>query len=171
MRNKILLTLTVLLLAGLALSACSAQSEMPTVLLPAGMAYAEGKEIYFIHTEASDAEVAQLLTDMMASPVLLVPELANAPESALAPVYVFENGIEGMGPLGYQADVFDNPPGSQGYTPLRRIHLVAWADAAQPRLITSAADLLTAQASGEVSITRTEIVVNMPFVVWDGGKR
>ena len=95
---------------------------MPTVVLPAGLAYAEGKEIYFVHTEASDPEIAKLLSDMMSSPVLFVPALADVPESALANVYVFENGVEGMGPLGFQPDVFDNPPGSTGYSPLRQIY-------------------------------------------------
>jgi len=78
----------------------------------------------------SDPDIARLLTDMMDSAVLVVPSLADAPDSALAVVYVFTNGPVGMGPLGFQPDVFDNPPGTPGYTPLRRIHLVTWADTA-----------------------------------------
>jgi hypothetical protein len=144
---------------------------MPTVALPAGMAYAEGKEIYFVHTEVSDAEIASLLTDMMSSPVLLVPALADVPDSALADVYVFENGLEGKGPLGFQADVFDNPPGSPGYSPLRRLNVVTWTDPARSRLLTSVADLQAAEQAGELSIAQPGVVINMPFVVWDGGKR
>jgi len=60
-------------------------------LNPAGIppvkGYIEGKEIRFIHTEASDPKVAGLLTKMMGSPVLVVPSLAQAPESTLATVY------------------------------------------------------------------------------------
>jgi hypothetical protein len=144
---------------------------MPTAALPAGMAYAEGKEIYFVHTEVSDAEIASLLTDMMSSPVLLVPALADVPDSALADVYVFENGLEGKGPLGFQADVFDNPPGSPGYSPLRRLNVVTWTDPARSRLLTSVADLQAAEQAGELSIAQPGVVINMPFVVWDGGKR
>ncbi|MCG2786036.1 MAG: hypothetical protein L6461_13115 [Anaerolineae bacterium] len=49
------LLITALLITILAACAPVAPAEeMPTALLPAGMAYAEGKEIYFIHTEASD---------------------------------------------------------------------------------------------------------------------
>ena len=169
--NKFSLVVFVLLFASL-LGACAPKAaEMPTVVLPAGMAYVDGREIYFVHTEASDADVAKLLTDMMDSPVLHVPSLANAPEEALANVYVFDNGLEGMGPFGYQSDVFDNPPGTAGYSPLRRINVVTWADPTQARELKSVAEIQAAEAAGEVTIAQPGVVVNMPFVVWDGGKR
>ncbi len=158
--------------SALLLAACSPKDEqIPTALLPAGKAYAEGKEIYFTHTEVSDPEIAKLLSDMMSSPVLLVPELASVPDSALANVYVFENGLQGKGPLGFQADIFDNPPGSEGYSPLRRLNVVTWVDPAAARLLMFAADVLTAQQAGEVTIAQPGVVINMPFMVWDGGKR
>jgi hypothetical protein len=164
--------LLVLLSVVILLAACAPRGEQPaTAQLPAGKAYAEGKEIYFIHTEVSDPEIAKLLTKMMASPVLLVPGLANTPESLLANVYVFENGLKGKGPLGFQPDVFDNPPSSAGYSPLRRLNVVTWADPAKARLLTSAADVLAAKSAGEVTLTQPGVVVNMPVVVWDGGKR
>lgn len=164
------LLITVVLIT--VLSACApAAPEMPTALLPAGKAYAEGKEIFFVHTEASDPDIANLLTDMMSSPVLYVPSLAQVPTEALANVYVFDNGLEGMGPLGFQEDVFDNPPGTDGYTPLRRLNVVTWADPAKARLLTSLADIQAAETAGEVTIAQPGVVINMPFVVWDGGKR
>jgi hypothetical protein len=160
------------LLAVAVLTACAPKQEMGmTAILPVGRAYAEGKEIYFIHTEASDAGVAGLLTDMMDSPVLLVPSLAETPDSMLANVYVFTNGIEGTGPLGFAPDVFDNPPGTDGYSPLRRLNLVTWAAPSASRELKSAADVLAAQTAGEVTIEQPGVVINMPFVVWDGGKR
>jgi hypothetical protein len=153
------------------LAACAPKEEMPTALLPAGKAFAEGKEIFFVHTEASDESVAKLLSDMMTSPVLYVPALANTPAEVLANVYVFDNGLEGMGPFGFQADVFDNPPGTAGYSPLRRINVVTWVDPAQARMFTSVAEILSAVDAGEVTIAQPGVVVNMPFVVWDGGQR
>lgn len=140
-------------------------------VVPAGIAYSDGQEIRFIHTEVSDAELAELLTDMMSSPVLVVPSLAGVPEAALAPVYVFTNGVEGMGPLGYQPDVFPHPPGAENYTPLRAIHLVTWADPAGGRLLTSAAEVEGALATGELTEEIPGVVVNMPFITWPGGER
>ncbi|HMV95389.1 MAG TPA: hypothetical protein PLN43_04325 [Anaerolineales bacterium] len=164
--------LTLLLLAVLFLTACAPKAaEMPKAELPAGKAWADGKEIYFIHTEASDAGVAEKLTNMMKSPVVLVPSLANVPAESLANVYVFTNGLAGTGPFGFQADVFDNPPGTDGYSPLRSLHLITWTDETKARELTSAADVLAAEAAGELTIEQPGVVINMPFVVWDGGKR
>jgi hypothetical protein len=79
-----------LLLGFLALAACAPKQKMGmTAILPVGRAYAEGAEIFFTHTEASDASIARLLTDMMKSPVLEVPALADVPGGGLANVYVF----------------------------------------------------------------------------------
>jgi len=167
MRAKFLILVLLVLL----LAACAPKEEMPTALLPAGKAFAEGKEIFFVHTEASDEGVAKLLSDMMTSPVLHVPALANVPAEALANVYVFDNGLEGMGPFGFQADVFDNPPGTDGYSPLRRVNVVTWVDPAKARMLTSVAEIMSAVDAGEVTIAQPGVVVNMPFVVWDGGQR
>ncbi len=166
--------MTVLLIAALllVLTACAPKAaEMPKAELPAGKAWAEGKEIYFVHTEASDPGVAEKLTAMMKSPVVLVSSLANVPDESLANVYVFTNGLEGSGPFGFQADVFDNPPGTDGYTPLRRLNLITWKDETKARELKSASEVLDAEKAGELTIEQPGVVINMPFVVWDGGKR
>ena len=166
------LTLLIITVLTLIIAACAPQQSRPAKAeLPAGKAYAEGKEIYFVHTEASDADVAEKLTDMMKSPVMYVPSLANVPEQSLANVYVFTNGVEGSGPFGFQADVFDNPPGMDEYTPLRRLNVITWVDGVDARELTSAADVLAAESDGELSIEQPGVVINMPFIVWDGGKR
>lgn len=154
------------------LTACAPQQSGPAKAeLPAGKAYAEGKEIFFVHTEASDAGVADKLTNMMKSPVMLVPSLANVPDESLANVYVFTNGVTGSGPFGFQPDVFDNPPGTEGYTPLRRLNVVTWVAADQARELKSADEVMAALAADQVTIEQPGVVINMPFVVWDGGKR
>src|SRR6188474_178109 len=123
------LTIILLTVLTFVIAACAPQRSGPAKAeLPAGKAYAEGNEIYFVHTEASDAGVAEKLTNMMKSPVMFVPSLASVPDESLANVYVFTNGIEGKGPFGFQSDVFDNPPGTDGYTPLRRLNVIAWVD-------------------------------------------
>ncbi|MCL4270428.1 MAG: hypothetical protein KJZ72_12825 [Anaerolineales bacterium] len=161
-----------LLVLTLIVAACAPQTaEMPKAELPAGKAWADGKEIYFVHTEASDPGVAETLTNMMESPVILVPSLADVPAESLANVYVFTNGIAGDGPFGFQADVFDNPPGSDGYTPLRRLNVVTWTDGSAARELTHVDDVLAAEAAGELTIEQPGVVINMPFVVWDGGQR
>ena len=140
-----------IIVAMVLLTACAPKAaEMPKAELPAGKAWAEGKEIYFVHTEASDAGV---------------------PDESLANVYVFTNGIAGSGPFGFQADVFDNPPGTNGYTPLRRLNVITWTDETKARELKSVSEVLDAETAGELTIEQPGVVINMPFVIWDGGKR
>jgi hypothetical protein len=144
-------------------------------LNPAGVppvkAYTEGKEIRFIHTEASDPKVAELLTEMMRSPVLVVPSLAQAPKELLADVYVFKNGVKGDGPFGFQPDVFDNPPGTDGYRPLRSVNIVTWKNENAARELRSADETKEAANRAEVTIEKPGVVVNMPLLTWPGGRR
>lgn len=131
----------------------------------------EGEELFFIHTEASDPQVAQMLTEMMGPRVVLLPKLAGAPEELLANVYVFTNGVEGDGPFGFQPDVFDAVPGDEGYSPLRAVNLVTWQEGAEARVLGSAEEVQEAESAGEISIERSRVVVNMPVLVWPGGHR
>ncbi len=167
-RKLALLTLVLGLLAG---CVTTGSKSGQFAALPAGKAYAEGVEIFFVHTEASDADIADKLTKMMQSPVLHVPALADVPDGALADVYVFANGLKGDGPLGFQPDVFDAPPGDAGYSPLRRLNVVTWADPGKARELKAAADVLAAETVGDLTIEQPGVVINMPFVTWDGGKR
>ncbi len=140
-------------------------------IVPPVKGYAEGLEILFIHTEASDPQVAKLLTDMMGSPVLVVPSLSHASSVMLANVFVFTNGIKGGGPMGFQPDVFDRPPGGPDYTPLRALNLVTWKDERAAQELNSVSEVRAAESRGEVTISLPGVVVNMPFVKWAGGQR
>jgi hypothetical protein len=183
-RNLVVAGLVALLMAGFVLAYTflvpgTAQARMGggmgmdegAPMVPPVGGFSEGEEILFLHTEASDAGIAQMLTEMMGSPVLLVPSLAQAPDSMLANVFVFTNGVTGMGPLGFQPDVFDAPPGRHGYRPLRKVNLVTWIDAGSARVLRSAQDVAAATDGGELRVERPGVVVNMPMVTWPGGSR
>ncbi len=179
-RNLIVTVLVALSMAGFVLaytSVVQTQSggmsgmDLGGPAVPPVKGYAEGQEIRFIHTEVSDNEIADILTEMMDSPVLVVSSLADAPDGLVANVYVFTNGNEGEGPLGFQPDVFDHPPDTPGYRPLRALNLITWEDASAVRLLTSAADVREADLNGEVVIERPGVVINMPLLTWPGGQR
>lgn len=166
-RNLIVLAVVAVLMGGFVL----AYNTFAPPPLPAIKGYADGVEVRFVHTEVSDPKVAETLTSMARSPVLVVPSLAQAPQSMLANVYVFANGIKGEGPLGFQPDVFDRLPNAQGYSPLRALGLVTWKDQSKARLLMSAEEVRAAESAGELTIERTGIVVNMPMLRWPGGQR
>ena len=166
--------LTLLVLAALLilLSACAPQQNGPAKAeLPVDKGYAEGAEIYFTHTEASNAEMAEKMAAGMQSAVLYVPALAHVTDHAVANVYVFTNGVKGASMSGLQPSVFDNPPGTEGYSPLRRINMVTWVDETQAHELKTAAEVQEAADAGELKIQETEVVINAPFIVWDGGQR
>ena len=75
------------------------------------------------------------------------------PADALAQVYVFENGVAGKGPLGFQPDVFDNPPGTAGYTPAQH-HPGQMGRSGQAREFKSVADVMAAR--------RREVTIGQP---------
>ena len=166
--------LTLLVLAALLvlLSACAPQKNGPAKAeLPVDKGYAEGVEIYFTHTEVSVAELAEKMTAGMQSPVLYAPSLADVPLESQANVYSFTNGVEGESMSGLQPSVFDSPPGTEGYTPLRRLNMVSWVDETKARELKTAAEVLDAAEAGELTIQQTGVVINAPFIVWDGGQR
>lgn len=154
------------------LSACAPQQTGPAKAeIPVDKGYAEGSEIYFTHTEVSDAALAEKMAAGMQSPVLYVPTLAHVTDHALANVYVFTNGVPGASMSGLQPSVFDNPAGTEGYSPLRRLNVVIWADETKARELKTAAEVLQAAEAGELTIKQPGVVINMPFIVWDGGQR
>lgn len=154
-----------------AITATPAGQMGGTSLTPPVKGLYNGKEVQFIHTEASDPQVAAMLTRMMGPKVLVVPSLAHVPADLLADVYVFTNGAKGDGPFGFQVDVFDAVPGDVRYTPLRSVVLVAWKDGVAPRVLGSVEEIRAAVDRGDVTVRRPGVVVNMPILVWPGGQR
>ncbi len=142
-----------------------------SVTVPPVMGFYSGQEILFIHTEASDQSVASMLTMMMGSPVIFVPSLKDVPLSSLGEVYVFTNGVAGNGPFGFQPDVFSSVPTDRDYTPLRTVKLVSWNDPSAARELHSVEEVKDAEAKGEMTVSNPGVVVNMPIVKWQGGRR
>ena len=141
------------------------------ITMPLIDGYYNGEKVYFIHTEVSDKDISEMLTMMVNFPTLYVSELKNISPDDLSIVYIFTNGIPGSGPYGggpffFQIDIFDAVPGQKGYSQFRSPHLVTWNENSSPRLLTSVEELLEAEANGEVTIEKTDLVVNAPMMVW-----
>ena len=141
------------------------------ITMPLIDGYYNGEKVYFVHTEVSDSDIADMLGMMVNFPTLYVPELTNVTPDDLGKVYIFTNGIPGSGPYGggpffFQIDIFDTIPGQEGYGQLRTPYLVTWSENASPRLLTSMEDLLEAETSEELSIEKTDLVVNAPMISW-----
>jgi hypothetical protein len=57
-------------------------------------------------------------------------------------------------------------PGDSNYTPLRNPHLVTWNQDANIRILESEEELLKAEKNGELTIKKTDVIVNAPVVRW-----
>ncbi len=141
------------------------------ITIPMIDGYYNGDKVFFVHTEVSDKEMAEMMSMMINFPTLHVSDLTNIPQSEMSKVYVFTNGIPGLGPYGggpfmFQIDIFDSIPGQDGYSQFRTPNLVSWNENSTPRLLISVDELLEAEANGEVSIEKTDLVVNAPMIVW-----
>lgn len=136
------------------------------VRLPLLTAWADGKQVRYITTDASHQAAAQKMQ------AHFVAQLANAlpPEprppgypSTLARVYEVSNFK--------QNNVFSSVPQPSGhvnhntdYSPLWRVHLVHWQAGTSARLLNSEEAILAAEEKNEVRIETTGIVVNCPVL-------
>src|SRR5579864_2625105 len=130
----------------------------------------DGKDVFYITTEASDSDVAAALTKFTNFPVTFAPALAKTPASAQANIYAFKNGIKGSGVLGFQPNVVDSIPTESKYSPLWKINFVEWKDPTAATLLGSDDDIAQAVTKGMVTLTQTNVIVNCPIVQWNGNK-
>jgi phosphoglucomutase len=141
-------------------------------------AYYQGKKVWFIHTGASSKEMAERLTKMVDYPTYFVPQLKEAVDlDKIAKIYVFKNGVDqseaepwGGGPFNFQIDMLNAVPGDSNYSPLKNPHLVIWNETADARILESEEELLKAEKNGELTVKKTDVVVNAPVVRWPGKK-
>ena len=157
----------------------SAQAEPGSVLklartnvpidIPLLKGYENGNEIYFIATDVSDEKTAAFAANLTGFKVNYAPVLAQAPDSARTQAYAFTNGVAGDGPFGFQIPVVSAKPGEEGYSPLWQINQVTWNDNATARDLKSVQEIITAERNGELSINKTDVVVNHPAIQWQNG--
>ncbi|WP_148686768.1 DUF7482 domain-containing protein [Candidatus Nitrosocosmicus hydrocola] len=138
--------------------------------IPLLKGYENGNEIYFIATDVSDKNTASLLTNKTGFKVNYAPILSQTPESAKGQVYVFTNGINGNGSLGFQNEVMNAKPGDKNYSPLFQVNLVSWNEGATNiSEIKSVGQLNQSLQNNEISINKTDIIVNHPAIKWSNG--
>lgn len=147
-------------LASLALVLLGACASPSGITLPRQQAWVEGKRVEYVTTDISDGTMAAQ------AGIHHVPRLAGAvgmgSASLTERVYKFADGA--------QISVFASGPAAVGavkpdpnYSPLWRLVLVRWKPARPPRELRSEEAVLDAQASGDVELDVTGIVVNCPI--------
>jgi hypothetical protein len=119
----------------------------------------DGSTIYYIATDASVKEVADDLG------VIFVDKTgATLQTGASSDLWVFTNGIEGTGPMGFQASIAASNVGDAGYSPLWRITATTWSDAATAEFLTNRQQISSAISSGMLATEVAGVIVNCPFI-------
>jgi hypothetical protein len=81
-----------------------------------------------------------------------------APGNEVLPIWTFTNGVRG------QRNIADVVLGTTAYPPLWAVIEVTWKTGAERRLVRSFEGLQQARKAGDVTLKRTSLVVNCPFV-------
>ena len=133
--------------------------------------YVNGKIAFFIATDASDNQTAASITKNPGFKVNFAPALALSLESTRQQGYEFINGVRGEGSFGFQLPVASALPGDKNYTPLVQLNFVRWnsnssfTSTVTVRELKSVDEIMAAQKNGELTISKTNIVINSPAVV------
>jgi hypothetical protein len=137
--------------------------------------YVNGKIAFFIATDASDNQTAASITKNPGFKVNFAPALALSLESTRQQGYEFINGVRGEGSFGFQLPVASALPGDKNYTPLVQLNFVKWnsnsssssssTSTVTVRELKSVDEIMAAQKNGELTISKTNIVINSPAVV------
>lgn len=121
----------------------------------------DGKSVYYVVTDA---------TPEMPAAMMGVTSVPFDEKLAITPVAVnlfqFMNGINGTGPMGFQAGIGDSNPTDKNYSPMWKISFIEWKDPSQARVLETLDDILAMQKAGKIIISPAmegKHVVNCPF--------
>jgi hypothetical protein len=150
----------------------AAPSAPPTVALVLHKAWFEGREVGYVTTDVSDADMARQMGANHAPRLAAAAAPAGSPpgtRTATERVYKFAGGE--------QINIFPSAPqpigptsANRAYSPLWQVVLVRWAPGRTPQLLRSEEALLAAAERGDVALTVTPVVVNCPVVIDADGR-
>jgi hypothetical protein len=138
--------------------------DKETSSFPLEKGYVNGKIALFIATDASDNQTASSISENINNKINFAPLLKSVPERALQQGYEFVSGIRGEGAFGFQLPVASALPGDNGYSPIVQLNFVDWNRNVTAKELKSEAEILAAKNSGELTITKTNLLVNSPVV-------
>ena len=121
----------------------------------------DGKTIYYIVTDATPEMPA---TMMGVASVPLDEQLAATPVAV--DLFQFMNGINGTGPMGFQAGIGAANPTDENYSPMWKISFGEWTDPSKATVLETIDDITAMGQNGMLTITPAmdgKHVVNCPF--------
>jgi hypothetical protein len=121
----------------------------------------DGMTIYYI---VADATPEMPATMMGVTSVPFDEKLVGTPVAV--DLFQFKNGINGTGPMGFQAGIGAANPTDKNYSPMWKISFNEWKDPSKATILQNLDDVVAMQKSGMITITPAmegKHVVNCPF--------
>ena len=121
----------------------------------------DGKTIYYV---VADATPEMPATMMGVTSVPFDEKLVGTPVAV--DLFQFKNGINGTGPMGFQAGIGAANPTDKNYSPMWKISFNEWKDPSKARILGTIDDIAAMKKSGMITITPAmggKHVVNCPF--------
>ena len=121
----------------------------------------DGKTVYYIATDATP----KMPADMIGVPYVQSDEKLVG-TSVVVDLFQFTNGINGSGPLGYQAGIGATNPTDSNYSPMWRISFIEWNDPSKAKVLQTINDITEMSKEDLITITPAingTHVVNCPF--------
>jgi hypothetical protein len=121
----------------------------------------DGKTIYYIVADATPQMPATMMGVTFAS--LDEKFLSSA---AVVDLFQFANGINGSGPMGFQAGIGAANPTDPNYSPMWKISFNQWKDPSKARILETVGDIIAMRQAGMITVTPAmggKHVVNCPF--------
>lgn len=138
--------------------------ESATATLPVVFCWYKGEVLFYIRTDTSDQATAQQ------QGLNYVPQLANVLTSspkAYDDIYTVTN-FRQFNVVPSAPDPVGPNSADQDYQPLWQVSQVTWNTGSKPRTLRSEEEILAAAQGGEVTITKTNVVINCPIIFRPG---
>jgi hypothetical protein len=121
----------------------------------------DGKTIYYIVADATPQMPAAMMGVTFAS---LDGKLLSS--AVVVDLFQFTNGINGSGPMGFQAGIGAANPTDSNYSPMWKISFNEWKDTSKARILETVNDITAMKQAGMITVTPAmggKHVVNCPF--------
>jgi hypothetical protein len=121
----------------------------------------DGKTIYYIVADATPEMPAAMMGVTLAP---LDEKLLSS--AAVVDLFQFTNGINGSGPMGFQAGIGAANPTDSNYSPMWKISFSEWKDPSKARILETVSDITAMQQAEMITVTPAmggKHVVNCPF--------
>jgi hypothetical protein len=140
-------------------------------IIPMHEGFYNGNSVFFIITDSSQQEYAEMITKKQGWKVEISPPIEKISEDTLQKIFVFKNGVKGDGIYGHQKEVFSSTPSEElEYSALNYVIEVTWKKGQNAKILESSEEIINAKEDERVEFNKTGIVINSPQIIWPDGQ-